>query len=107
MRMPLYAIDMSEKARQIGGARVDGFYASWPFARFEATKNKIILRVFSKKYEIEKEKINTLKKHRGLFSIGLKIEHNKDKMPKSLIFWTFRFKKLKQSLEEIGYKVDA
>ena len=103
----LYAIKMSVKISQIGGARVGGFNASWPFASLKVTGDQITLSVFSKKYEIEKGKINSIKRYRGLFSTGLKIEHSKNEMPEHLIFWTFSFNKLKQALEEIGYSVDA
>ncbi len=100
-------MDMNKKFSQIGGVRIDNFNASWPFASFKATEDKIILSVFFKKYEIEKEKINALKRYKGLFSIGLKIGHGNNEMPGHMIFWTFNFKKLKQALEQLGYNVDA
>ena len=97
----------TREVSQIGGLRVDGFNVSWPFARLKATEDKITLVVFSKTYEIEKENISALRRHRGFLSVGLKIEHTKGGMPKHLVFWTFAFKKLKKALGELGYKVDA
>ena len=103
----LYALVMSEVFTMIGGLRVDLFNASWPFAKLTVTEEVILLQVFSKKYEIEKSAIDILKKHKGVFSTGLKIEHHKSEIPAQPIFWTFNFARLKQGLEQMGYKVDA
>jgi hypothetical protein len=98
---------MFEVFTLVGGMRADLFNASWPFARLTATKEKICLQVFSRKYEIDKSAINKLKKYKGIFSTGLKIEHQNHEIPGRLIFWTFSFKKLKLVLEQMGYKVEA
>ena len=98
---------MVEVFTMTGGLRADLFNASWPFAKLTVTKEKILLKVISKEYEIEKSKIDTLKKYKGIFSVGLEIGHHESQIPARLIFWTFNFARLKQGLEQMGYKVDA
>ncbi len=90
-----------------GGLRADLFNASWPFAKIRVTREKVTLRVFSTEYEIEKSAIKTLKKHKGIFSTGMKIEHDKNEIPGRLIFWTFNFSKLKLAMEQLGYDFEA
>jgi len=98
---------MFEVFTMTGGLRADLFNASWPFAKLTVTKEKILLKVFSKKYKIEKSKIDTLKKHKGIISIGLEIGHHESQIPARLIFWTFSFPKLKLVMEQMGYKVET
>jgi len=94
---------MFEVFTMIGGLRADLFNASWPFAKLTVTREKISLRVFSSEYEVEKSAIDSLKKYKGIFSTGLKIEHHKNEIPGRLIFWTFNFTKLKLVMEQMGY----
>ncbi len=88
-----------------GGARVDHYNATWPFASLKANKDNINLSVLGKKYIFDKDKIKNIRKYRGLFSVGLKIEHDITDMPNHIVFWTFRFKKLKKELKALGYLV--
>ena len=81
--------------------------ASWPFAHLAATRERLILRAFSKEYSIEKDSIKKLSKHRGVFSTGLRIAHSNQKIPPGFIFWTFNFKRLKLNLEALGYKIES
>lgn len=90
-----------------GGLRADQLNASWPFAKLTVTREKITLRVFSNEYEIEKRAVITLKKHKGIFSRGLNIVHDKNEIPGRLIFWTFNFSKLKLVMEQMGYDFEA
>jgi len=80
---------------------------TWPFANLTATREKLLLHAFSKKYEIEKAKVEKLKKYKGIFSVGLKIDHSEKNIAPSFIFWTFNFEKLKIGLELLGYKVET
>ncbi len=90
-----------------GGVRIDTFNATWPFAKLKATEIKIELKVFSKTYIINKDDIISLKKYKGLFSRGLKIQHKVGDIPSHVVFWTFSFKKLKKDLENLGYSMIA
>ena len=90
---------------QTGGTRIGSFNATWPFAHIEITKEKIIISVFTKSYEFLIKDILQLKKHHGFISTGLKIEHTNKEYDKFIVFWTFNFKKLKNNLEKLNYKI--
>ena len=90
---------------QIGGARLDIFNATWPFARITITKQMIELRCFSKKYALEKNRIIGVREYNGILSKGLIIEHDRAEYPHHMVFWTFGFDKLRRHLESLGYSV--
>jgi hypothetical protein len=96
---------------QRGGARLGMLNASWPFARLSATPNALRLSCLGRDYIFPKSNIRTLSKHRGLFSIGLRIEHNDPSLPGIIVFWTSvlwwssSFRKLKIQLESLGYEI--
>ncbi len=97
---------------QVGGARLGFFNATWPFATLAADKEGLCLYCFSKKYVFPKNQIRRLSRHRGIFSVGLRIEHSESSMPHfvvfwaSIFFWTSGFQKLKTELEYLGYEID-
>jgi len=74
-------MNIENQFTQKGGARLDNFNATWPFAKLFVSREKVKLKVFSKEYKFEKNQI-----------IGLR-EYN------DILFWTFSFKKLKKSVE--------
>ena len=80
---------------------------SWPFAHLAASRQRLTIQVFSTKYTIEKDQIRQLSRHRGLWSVGLRIVHTNPTIPPGLIFWTFNFKRLQLNLESLGYRVDS
>jgi hypothetical protein len=110
-----------EQFRQLGGARVgDSFGASanftFPFARLRATPNCIVLSVWwgwlvrrlwglAKTYEFDKASIVEISKYKGLISTGLRISYSQKDYPPFVVFWTFRFRRLKRELERLGYTV--
>jgi len=57
--------------------------------------------------------LRQLRRHRGLFSVGLRIEHTQDSLPEfivfwaSVFFWTSGFQKLRTQLESLGYDIAA
>lgn len=103
---------MTETFTQRGGIRIgegclNAFNASWPFATFFVSPKQLFLSCFSYQYSFKPESILRLSKHRGLFSVGLRIEHTVTGYPVFLVFWTFRFRELQQRLTEFGYKVES
>jgi hypothetical protein len=102
---------MTATFAQKGGIRAgeglfSAFNASWPFARLLVTPERIHLSCFSYNYSFPKESIRRLSRHRGLFSVGLRIEHSVPMYPVFLVFWTFKYQALKKHLQEMGYSVD-
>ncbi len=95
---------------QTGGVRIGRgtffvFNASWPFASLRVDDSVLTLSCLGKKWTFPRTSIQRLSKHRGLFSVGLRIEHSVERYAKFIVFWTFRFARLKQELENRGYLV--
>lgn len=92
---------------QKGGARLDAFNATWPFAKIWITPSKIRLQIFSKEYDFDKNDIVDLREFKGLFSKGILIEHKRSIYPHHVVFWTFNFNSLKKHVELLGYSVSS
>jgi len=99
---------------QVGGARIgEWFNASYPAAVLSADSDALHLSCLGREYHFPRSSILRLRRHRGLFSVGLRIEHSADSIPEfivfwaSLFFWTSGFQTLKARLEGLGYDVDV
>jgi len=97
---------------QTGGARLDSFNASMPFARLSGTQDALKLACLGRDYIFPKSSIERLSRHRGIFSVGLRIEHHEKSLPQFVVFWasafffwTWGFSILKTRLEMLGYEV--
>ena len=104
-------LEMVATFTQTGGIRVgtgwlDAFNASWPFAKLTVTQKQILLSCFSYRYSFPRESIRQLSRHRGWFSVGLRIEHTVPMYDVFLVFWTFNYGALRRRLREMGYAVD-
>jgi hypothetical protein len=90
---------------------MDGFNASWPFATLSASREDLRLSCLGREYAFPRQSIRSLHRHRGVFSVGLRIEHGVASFPASVVFWasmffwTSGFRKLKAGLESLGYEV--
>lgn len=98
---------------QTGGARLDYFNASFPFATLSVDSDALHLNCLGRDYHFPRSTIQRLSRYRGLFSVGLRIEHTQESLPEfivfwtSLFFWTSAFQKLRTKLESLGYTVTA
>jgi hypothetical protein len=91
---------------QIGGLRVGEaphLNVTWPFARLRITETDLIASGLGKTWTFPKSSIRSLRKYRGLFSTGLRIDSGTG--PGLFVFWTFGFAALKRELERLGYTV--
>jgi len=101
------------KFTQTGGARLDWFNATFPFATLSGDSDALHLSCLGREYHFPRGSIRRLRRHRGLVSVGLQIEHTQDSVPKfivfwaSVFFWTSGFQKLRTQLESLGYDVAA
>ena len=90
---------------------MNGFNATWPFAKLSATEDALQLSCLGRDYPFPRQSIRGLRRHRGIFSVGLRIEHNVPSFPASVVFWasvffwTSGFRKLKTELERLGYEI--
>lgn len=99
-----------ETYSQLGGMRLgSGLFLALnvtvPFVFIRVTGSEIQMRCFWKKWIFPKSSIRRLSKHRGVFSTGLRIEHDVESYTPFIVFWTAEFKHLKNNLEKIGYLV--
>jgi hypothetical protein len=101
------------KFTQTGGARLDYFNATYPFATLSGDSEALHLSCLGREYHFPRSSIRRLSRHRGLFSVGLRSEHTQDSLPgfmvfwASVFFWTSDFQRLRTQLETLGYDVAA
>jgi hypothetical protein len=95
---------MSSTFSQIGGARIGFINATWPLAQLSADRDAIALRCLFK-FTFPRQRITRLSRYRLFFSTGLQIEHTVSRYPRFMVFWAFRFNRLKVELEALGYTV--
>lgn len=102
---------MTPTFSQTGGARLDYFNATIPFAVLSANADAVRLTCFGSEYLFPRACIRSLRRHRGFFSTGLRIEHSVALYPKFVVFWasvffsTGPYRALKTKLEKLGYEV--
>ena len=102
---------MSASFVQTGGVRIGGgfnaacFNATWPFANLVVGDENLMLVCLWRNWTFSKKSIRRLSKHRGLFSSGLRIEHDIALYPAFIVFWSMGFVELKSELEKSGYVV--
>ncbi len=98
---------------QTGGARLGHINASFPLATLSGDSEGLRLTRRGSEHHFPRNSIRRLRRHRGLFSVGLRIEHTQDSLPGfvvfwvSAFFWTSGFEKLRAQLESRGYDVVA
>ncbi len=98
---------------QTGGARIDSSNVTAPYAVLSGHRNALRLSCWGQDYVFPKSSIVALGRHRGLFSIGLRIEHDVPLYPRYVVFWVSLalrrspFAQLKARLNALGYAVDA
>lgn len=106
---------MSDSYIETGGLRWgDSLWgaanATWPFATLHASKDRLridlsVLKIWRRQFEFAISDLRALRKKRGLFSVGLLVEHNRSDYPPFILFWTFRYSTLKTRLSQLGYTV--
>lgn len=96
-----------------GGMRVGSLNTTCDLVTLSADAGSLKLSCFGREYVFPKQRIERLSRHRGIFSVGLRIEHNVEWYPEFVVFWvsifpwTSWFQKLKVQLEELGYTVET
>ena len=98
-------VDPTRCYRQTGGARLDLFNASIPFATIAVTPSCITLSCFTKSHVFDRSSVRSLSRYRGLFSTGLRIQHSKKSEPTFVVFWTTSFPRLASALGRLGWVV--
>ena len=85
--------------------------ATIPFATLSGDGDALRLSCLGQEYVFFRSSIESLSRHRGIFSIGLRIQHTVPTYPQFVVFWvapfprSARFSSLKKELESLGYTV--
>ena len=95
---------------QTGGLRIGTSYlfavnVTWPFAKLTVKETELALSCLGWTWTLPKSSIQSLRKYKGFFSTGLRIEHSTARRPSFVVFWTFGFAALERELERCGYAV--
>ena len=104
---------MHEEFSQTGGARLDLFNATFPFATLSGDSSGLHLSCMGREYAFPRDKIRKLSRHRGILSVGLRIHHSEPTYPERIIFWasvcfwTAGFDRLRAQLERLGYDIQS
>ncbi len=87
----------TENLQFTGGALTGFINTSWPLARLIVSKDKVDLKIkflfINSNYSFSPENIISIEAYKGIFPIvgrGLKINHNVQSYPKTIIFYTFK-----------------
>ena len=103
---------MIDTYTETGGIRFgSGFNATWPCAKLLATQDSVVINIqtgirsIDSTINLKKISVREISKVRGIFSTGIHIEHDDDSQESYILFWTFKYKRLKQALVDLGYCV--
>jgi len=64
-----------------------------------------VWNIWKRSFEFERVDVRQIRRRRGLFSVGVVVEHVKPEYPPFILFWTFRYKILSEALQRLGYTV--
>jgi hypothetical protein len=84
--------------------------ATWPFAKISFSSERLrlsvnVLGLWKRVFDFERVEVRQIHRNRGLFSVGVIVEHTKREYPPFILFWTFRCKTLCGELQSRGYEV--
>jgi hypothetical protein len=89
-----------------------GANVSWPFAKLSATPSEIrielnVFGILRRSFAFMPAELRCLRRKNGLlpFSTGIVFEHTNPTYPAFILFWTFNYQSLKQTLTRLGYQV--
>jgi hypothetical protein len=84
--------------------------ATWPLATIHVSADHLRLSVsvwklWKRSFDFERVEVRQIRRKRGLFSVGVVVEHGNPEYPPFILFWTFRYKILCGALRRLGYEV--
>ena len=98
----------SEIKSWLGGARIDSFNATWPFARLTATRDLLRLRaILAGEFEFRPDQVDGLSEFGFIPFVakGVQIHHHVPSYPSRIVFWslTWSVSWLIDELRLLGY----
>src|SRR3989344_3282117 len=96
-----------------GGIRLGKSYwnssnTTWPFAKIEIFKEKLIINSIFHKIDFNKREITYIEEYQGLLDScgrGIRIHHKKVGIYPFIIFWHSSPEKILNILKNLGYKI--
>lgn len=92
-----------------GGARINLFNATWPFAKLRIEESGLMLKVVvSGTFDFPKFSISSIRKHGVIpvFSDGLQIKHDIEGYPDLIVFWCLgQRERILKELKRDGYPI--
>jgi hypothetical protein len=83
--------------------------ATWPFATLGITRESVEVQVgvwpLRRRFLFAPEEVRAFRRCRGLFSVGVQVEHARPDYPPLILFWTFRSWQLLRAVRALGYPV--
>ncbi len=108
---PFHSSTVPFPGKETGGLRWgESFWmaanATWPFATLNASPEALCISGIVN-LDFRKADIKAIRRKKGMlpFSTGIVIEHQKLGFPEFILFWTFRYKRLKTELTRLGFIV--
>src|SRR3989344_5161004 len=106
-------INKNEVYREIGGIRIGDSYwissnATWPFAKLKVNRENLIINSPFSELKFKRANVKFIEKYQGplwFLGKGIKINHNKLRTSKFIIFWSYNVDNLIQKLKFLGYKI--
>ena len=90
-----------------GGARVSGWYFSWPFALTEVAADSIALRILWRRWEIPRSSLRSIRRVRGLTAKGFALEHTEAGVPADLVVYPAESAAFERALAQLELSVDG
>jgi hypothetical protein len=98
--------------KERGGLRIGDFNdiaslnVSWPGASLQVFTGLILIKsMLGSDMQFSKEDVSSIELHKGIFSKGIRIIHNKANEKNFIVFWSFNIRKLMKILLENGWPV--
>jgi len=80
-------------------------HGTTPFGELRIYDDRLVLRALFHTYEFPRDAIQFLSIIRGVLSVGLRIEHTVDRLPRLIVFWSSDIDDLREHLEAADYRV--
>src|SRR5215831_14903284 len=94
---------------ETGGVRVGrthlwSFNATWPLGRLTARSDRIEIAYGFGRVSLQREYLERIECHRGLFSKGIRLRHTSQDAPQLVVFWSCNLRKLVTNLQTLGFE---
>jgi hypothetical protein len=98
---------MAEHYWTRGGARVSGWYFTWPFAVIELSTDAIGFRLLWRRWRIPRHSLRSVHRVRGLVGKGFALEHTEDDIPADLVFFSLQPAAFERAIEHLELPLEG